>query len=173
MVSDLKSSEFVKNLEQYLKSQNLKDVPYEEFGSHLARSVNEFLKLNQCPLSCNIGRKQHIVLCMDEDTVVTKIQAYYEVSHKMPVKGRTISFKSLAKKGPCYDRTLSEIIGRRVLGILYTLDFLAYQAGELGYSSFEEMCNAYTEAKETVNNLELLMKAYDAIPSYKKQKYIP
>lgn len=173
MVSDLKLSEFVKNLEQYLKGQNLKDVPYEEFGSHLARSVNEFLKLNQCPLSCNIGRKQHIVLCMDEDTVVTKIQAYYEVSHKMPVKGRTISFKSLAKKGPCYDRTLSEIIGRRVLGILYTLDFLAYQAGELGYSSFEEMCNAYTEAKETVNNLELLVQAYDAIPSYKKQKYIP
>ena len=43
MVSDLKLSEFVKNLEQYLKGQNLKDVPYEEFGSHLARSVNEFL----------------------------------------------------------------------------------------------------------------------------------
>lgn len=173
MVSDLKLSKFVKNLDQYLKGQNLKDIPYEEFDVRLAQSVNEFLNLNQCPLSCNIGRKQHIVLCMDEDTVVTKIQAYYEASHKMPVKGRTISFKSLATKGPCYDRTLSEIIGRRVLGILYTLDLLAYQAGELGYSSFEEMCNAYTEAKETVNNLELLVQTYDAIPSYKKQKYIP
>lgn len=173
MVSNVKLYEFVKNLEQHLKGENLKDVPYEEFEGRLAQAVNEFLDVNQYPLSCNIGRKQHIVLCMDEDTVVIKIQAYYEASHKMPVKGRTISFKSLAKKGPCYDRTLSEIIGRRVLGILYTLDLLAYQAGELGYSSFEEMCNAYTEAKETVNNLELLVQAYDAIPSYKKQKYIP
>ena len=173
MVTDLKLSVFVKNLELYLKGQNLKDIPYEEFEGHLTQVVNEFLEMNQYPLSCNIGRKQHIVLCMDEDTVVTKIQAYYEVSHKMPVKGRTISFKSLAKKGPCYDRTLSEIIGRRVLGIMYTLDLLAYQARELGYSSFEEMCNAYTEAKETVNDLELLVQAYDAIPSYKKQKYIP
>lgn len=168
---DLKFSTIAKKLEEYLKEQNLNDIPLKEFENRLEEAVNAFMKANHYPLHCVIEDVREIDLLMENGKKAAEIRVRYDLTRKKSIRDRKYYFKSLVKTGPCFDRKLSEIIGRRVLGISYGLDKIAYEAGKLGYSSIDEMIKAYEEAEKVIKDVQFLKLNYEYIPKEEKKKY--
>lgn len=168
---DLKFSTIAKKLEKYLKEQDLNDIPLKEFENRLEEAVNAFLKASHYPLHCILGDIREINLLMENGKKAADIRVRYDLTRKKSVRDRKYYFKSLIKTGPCFERNLSDIIGRRELGISYGLDKIAYEAGKLGYSSIEEMIKAYEEAEKVVKDVQFLKLSYEYIPEEEKIKY--
>lgn len=170
---DVKISTLIRKLEEYLKEQNLVGLSSAEYNEKIKKVVDSFLKENGYPLHCSIGEVREVNFLMENGEKVTEIRTRYDFTRKVPIRDRKYSFKSLVKTGPCFGRKLSDTIGRRVYGISFNLDEIAYEAGKLGYTSFEEMVKAYEEAEKVVKNVQYLKMSYEFVPEEEKKKYFP
>lgn len=168
---DVLISTLVKKMDTYLKKQELTDLPAEEYDKKFQEGVNSFLIAHGYPLHCSIGNV--IDLLMENGEKVIEIKIRDDTNLKRPIKDRKYTFKSLVKAGPCFNRKLSDVIGRRVVGISFALDEIAYKARKLGYNTFDEMNRAYEEAEKVVRNVQFLKMSYDFIPEEEKKKYFP
>ena len=106
---DLKFSTIAKKLEEYLKEQNLNDIPLKEFENRLEEAVNAFMKANHYPLHCVIGDVREIDLLMENGKKAAEIRVRYDLTRKKSIRDRKYYFKSLVKTGPCFDRKLRKL----------------------------------------------------------------
>ncbi|MCC2253584.1 hypothetical protein LKD70_03885 [Ruminococcus sp. CLA-AA-H200] len=172
MKKEIKISTMVKKMENYLKGQKLIELERNEFWDSLKNAANTFLAENGIPLHCTYGNGgSDLELRLENHEIVIDIDVRYSFTKKKPIADRKYTFKSLVKVGPCFDMSISETIGRRVYGISYKLEEIAYNADKLGYSSIEEMMEAYDKAKKLADAIHFDKISYEFIPEKEKEKF--
>lgn len=176
---DIKLSTLLKKVEEYIKSQQLNDIPSRDFDRELDRHFNDYLSQHNYPIRFDNGDRlisTEIEALADE---MSDLNASFDVRERAMLCELTIrwswckrlktkSFKSIVKTGPYYNMKISELIERRKNGFSYYGDSVDREIHLAGYASAKEMIESYDMAKKTEEKLRWIKFHYEKLSEQEK-----